>query len=97
MQIKTIEMCLNITSLFSFAVVEIKSNLFFLCIFTVPSVLVHCAEFIETEGIVDGIYRLSGIASNIQKLRVAFDEDRVPNLYQEKGVLQVWPSTIMSR
>jgi hypothetical protein len=61
----------------------------FFTISTVPSVLVHCAEFIETEGIVDGIYRLSGIASNIQKLRVAFDEDRVPNLYQEKGVLQV--------
>ena len=38
---------------------------------------------------IDGIYRLSGIASNIQKLRVAFDEDRVPNLYQDKGVLQV--------
>lgn len=49
----------------------------------------HCAEFIETEGIVDGIYRLSGIASNIQKLRLAFDEDRVPNLYHEKGVIQV--------
>ena len=49
----------------------------------------HCAEFIETAGMIDGIYRLSGIASNIQKLRVAFDEDRVPNLYQDKGVIQV--------
>ena len=55
----------------------------------VPRVLTHCAEFIETAGMIDGIYRLSGIASNIQKLRVAFDEDRVPNLYQDKGVIQV--------
>ena len=37
----------------------------------VPKVLTHCAEFIEARGIIDGIYRLSGIASNIQKLRYA--------------------------
>lgn len=35
----------------------------------VPYVLKSCAEFIETHGIVDGIYRLSGVTSNIQKLR----------------------------
>ncbi|KAG9340190.1 hypothetical protein JZ751_021915 [Albula glossodonta] len=35
----------------------------------VPQVLKTCAEFIETHGIVDGIYRLSGITSNIQRLR----------------------------
>ena len=51
--------------------------------------LVHCAEFIEKRGMIDGIYRLSGVASNIQKLRVAFDEDRVPNLYDDRAVLQV--------
>jgi hypothetical protein len=34
--------------------------------FSVPRVLTHCAEFIETAGMIDGIYRLSGIASNIQ-------------------------------
>ena len=28
---------------------------------SVPKVLVHCAEFIEKRGIVDGIYRLSGM------------------------------------
>ena len=56
----------------------------------VPRVLVHCAEFIEKRGMIDGIYRLSGVASNIQKLRVAFDEDRVPNLYDDRAVLQVW-------
>lgn len=46
----------------------------------VPLVLKCCSEVIEEHGIVDGIYRLSGITSNIQKLRLAFDEDRVPDL-----------------
>ena len=45
----------------------------------IPMVLKCCAEFIEEHGIVDGIYRLSGITSNIQKLRRAFDEERVPD------------------
>ena len=40
-----------------------------LLFFAVPMVLKCCAEFIEEYGIVDGIYRLSGITSNIQKLR----------------------------
>ena len=35
----------------------------------VPKVLEKCAEFIEERGIVDGIYRLGGVASNIQRLR----------------------------
>ncbi|XP_076457781.1 uncharacterized protein LOC143291666 isoform X2 [Babylonia areolata] len=48
----------------------------------VPVVLKSCAEVIERYGIVDGIYRLSGITSNIQKLRVAFDEDEVPELFE---------------
>lgn len=34
-----------------------------------PDVLTSCAEFIEKFGIVDGIYRLSGVTSNIQRLR----------------------------
>ncbi|XP_044762590.1 GTPase-activating protein CdGAPr-like isoform X2 [Coccinella septempunctata] len=50
----------------------------------IPMVLKCCAEFIEKNGIVDGIYRLSGVTSNIQKLRNAFDEDRIPNLYTEE-------------
>ncbi|XP_061189339.1 uncharacterized protein LOC133197362 isoform X2 [Saccostrea echinata] len=49
----------------------------------VPLVLKCCSAFIEEMGIVDGIYRLSGITSNIQKLRLAFDEDRVPDLTEE--------------
>lgn len=54
----------------------------------IPMVLKCCAEFIETNGIVDGIYRLSGVNSNIQKLRNAFDEDRVPALYEDEAILQ---------
>ncbi|XP_031329865.1 GTPase-activating protein CdGAPr isoform X2 [Photinus pyralis] len=50
---------------------------------TIPTVLKCCTEFIEKHGIVDGIYRLSGVTSNIQKLRNAFDEDRIPDLYTE--------------
>ncbi|CAG9798189.1 unnamed protein product [Chironomus riparius] len=48
----------------------------------IPQVLKSCAEFIEQFGIVDGVYRLSGITSNIQKLRRAFDEERIPDLTQ---------------
>ena len=53
-----------------------------------PKVLTHCSSFIETRGLVDGIYRLSGISSNIQRLRVAFDEDRLPDLHEDRLVLQ---------
>lgn len=35
----------------------------------VPQVLRCCSEFIEAHGVVDGIYRLSGVSSNIQRLR----------------------------
>ncbi|KAI4500044.1 hypothetical protein M0802_004914 [Mischocyttarus mexicanus] len=54
----------------------------------VPTVLTCCAEFIENHGLVDGIYRLSGITSNIQRLRNAFDEDRVPALHSDESILQ---------
>ena len=37
-----------------------------------PLVLKSCSEVIEQHGIVDGIYRLSGITSNIQKLRYVY-------------------------
>lgn len=49
----------------------------------VPSVLKKCAEVIESHGIVDGIYRLSGMSSNIQKLRLAFDGEEPPDLLKE--------------
>ncbi|XP_057302580.1 rho GTPase-activating protein 32-like isoform X1 [Hydractinia symbiolongicarpus] len=47
----------------------------------IPLVLQLCAEVIEEHGVVDGIYRLSGIMSNLQRLRVSFDnDDEPPNL-----------------
>ncbi|XP_068096455.1 rho GTPase-activating protein 32 isoform X4 [Hyperolius riggenbachi] len=49
----------------------------------VPQVLRSCTEFIEKYGIVDGIYRLSGIASNIQKLRHEFDSEQIPDLTKD--------------
>ncbi|KAM4704447.1 rho GTPase-activating protein 32 isoform 2-T2 [Rhinophrynus dorsalis] len=49
----------------------------------VPQVLRSCTEFIEKHGIVDGIYRLSGIASNIQKLRHEFDSEQIPDLTKD--------------
>ncbi|CAN2387757.1 SH3 domain binding [Pristimantis euphronides] len=49
----------------------------------VPLVLKSCAEFIEKHGVVDGIYRLSGITSNIQKLRQEFGSDQCPDLTRE--------------
>ncbi|KAJ0061964.1 hypothetical protein NL108_014711 [Boleophthalmus pectinirostris] len=49
----------------------------------VPQVLKKCAEFIEKHGVVDGIYRLSGVTSNIQRLRQEFCSDACPDLTKE--------------
>ncbi|MEE6507305.1 hypothetical protein FKM82_019510 [Ascaphus truei] len=49
----------------------------------VPQVLKSCTEFVEGQGIVDGIYRLCGIASNVQKLRQEFDMERPPELNKD--------------
>nr|XP_060614560.1 rho GTPase-activating protein 30 [Anolis sagrei ordinatus] len=49
----------------------------------VPQVLKSCTEFVEHHGIVDGIYRLSGVSSNIQKLRLEFDTERTPDLNKD--------------
>ncbi|XP_068600952.1 rho GTPase-activating protein 31 [Brachionichthys hirsutus] len=49
----------------------------------VPQVLIKCAEFIEEHGIVDGIYRLSGVTSNIQRLRQEFSSEVCPDLTKE--------------
>ncbi|XP_040278840.1 rho GTPase-activating protein 31 [Bufo bufo] len=49
----------------------------------VPLVLKSCAEFIEKHGVVDGIYRLSGVTSNIQKLRQEFGSEQCPDLTRE--------------
>ncbi|XP_068456040.1 rho GTPase-activating protein 32 isoform X2 [Clinocottus analis] len=51
--------------------------------YDVPQVLKSCTEFLEKHGVVDGIYRLSGIASNIQKLRHEFDSEQIPDLTKD--------------
>ncbi|XP_067085370.1 rho GTPase-activating protein 32 [Osmerus mordax] len=49
----------------------------------VPQVLRSCTDFLQKHGVVDGIYRLSGIASNIQKLRHEFDSEQIPDLTKD--------------
>ncbi|XP_039999028.1 rho GTPase-activating protein 30 isoform X2 [Xiphias gladius] len=49
----------------------------------IPQVLRCCSEFVEHHGIVDGIYRLSGVSSNIQKLRGEFESDGNPDLNKD--------------
>lgn len=73
------------------SIYQTRFNDFYLihrAILPVPTVLTCCAEFIENHGLVDGIYRLSGVTSNIQRLRNAFDEDRVPALHSDESILQ---------
>ncbi|XP_049604451.1 rho GTPase-activating protein 30 isoform X2 [Syngnathus scovelli] len=49
----------------------------------IPQVLRCCCQFVEEHGVVDGIYRLSGVSSNIQKLRSEFESDGIPDLSKE--------------
>ncbi|XP_037644310.1 rho GTPase-activating protein 30 [Sebastes umbrosus] len=49
----------------------------------IPQVLQYCSEFVEKNGVVDGIYRLSGVSSNIQKLRGEFESDGSPDLNKD--------------
>ncbi|XP_062873461.1 rho GTPase-activating protein 32 isoform X2 [Trichomycterus rosablanca] len=55
----------------------------------VPQVIKSCTEFIEKHGIVDGIYRLSGISSNIQKLRHEFDSEHIPDLTKDTYIQDI--------
>jgi len=54
----------------------------------VPQVVTICSQFIELRGLVDGVYRLSGISSNIQRLRRSFDDAKIPDLFNDRLVLQ---------
>ena len=38
-------------------------------LFSVPQVLRICTQFIEEFGVINGIYRASGISSNIQRIK----------------------------
>jgi len=50
----------------------------------IPLVLEICSKFIERKGLkVNGIYRLSGISSNIHKLRLELDSEMSPDLYSK--------------
>uniref|UniRef100_UPI00358FAA54 rho GTPase-activating protein 30-like n=1 Tax=Myxine glutinosa TaxID=7769 RepID=UPI00358FAA54 len=49
----------------------------------VPAVVKICTEFVEKFGVTDGIYRLSGVTSNVNKLRIAFEKGTEPNLLAE--------------
>ncbi|KAM6999282.1 rho GTPase-activating protein 30 [Passerculus sandwichensis] len=49
----------------------------------VPQVLRSCTEFVEQHGVVDGIYRLSGVSSNTQRLRTEFEAQRSPDLSRD--------------
>ncbi|CAN8206838.1 unnamed protein product, partial [Coccothraustes coccothraustes] len=49
----------------------------------VPQVLRSCTEFVEQHGVVDGIYRLSGVSSNTQRLRQEFEAQRSPDLSRD--------------
>uniref|UniRef100_H2Z1M1 SH3 domain-containing protein n=1 Tax=Ciona savignyi TaxID=51511 RepID=H2Z1M1_CIOSA len=53
----------------------------------VPTVITDCTRFVEQHGIVDGIYRISGVASHIRHLRYEFDCDRRPDL--EKDMVDI--------
>ena len=53
-------------------------------IISVPEVLTRCTRFVEDHGTVDGIYRISGIASNIKKLKNLFETKMVPSLLQNE-------------
>ena len=57
--------------------------------FSVPECLTRCTRFVEEHGTVDGIYRISGIASNIKKLRNLFETQMVPQaLHKEDWIIQ---------
>ena len=53
-----------------------------------PQIVSVCCNFIEARGLVDGVYRLSGISSNIQRLKKTFDDDKIPDLFKDRQVLQ---------
>ncbi|XP_067935828.1 GTPase-activating protein CdGAPr-like isoform X2 [Watersipora subatra] len=51
---------------------------------TLPLVLTSCCETVEQHGQINGIYRLSGVASSVQQLRAAFDEGVAVDLDEGK-------------
>ena len=52
----------------------------------VPAVVSDCTKFVEKHGIVDGIYRISGVSSQIRLLRYEFDTESRVDLESEVAV-----------
>eukprot|EP00118_Oscarella_pearsei_P004790 m.20952 g.20952 ORF g.20952 m.20952 type:complete len:840 (+) comp28113_c0_seq2:181-2700(+) len=52
----------------------------------IPAVVRTCTEVLEQRGLVEGIYRLPGISSNINKLRQDFDANKIPDLNSQSYV-----------
>eukprot|EP00116_Pleurobrachia_bachei_P001699 sb/3461961/ len=50
----------------------------------VPLIVEVCCKTLEAHGVVEGIYRKSGINSNIQKLRQEFDSEAPPSSINEE-------------
>ena len=55
---------------------------------SVPQVVTECCKFIEERGVIDGVYRLSGISSNIQRIKRSYDEGRTVDLFQDRLIAQ---------
>ncbi|CAB3985921.1 rho GTPase-activating 32-like [Paramuricea clavata] len=49
----------------------------------IPLVVEMCAKLIEKCGITNGVYRHSGMSTNVQKIRLMFDSEESPNLEQD--------------
>jgi len=49
----------------------------------IPAVVTDCTSFVEKHGIVDGIYRISGVSSQIRLLRYEFDTENKIDLETE--------------
>ena len=61
--------------------------IYYIC--PVPDVVVRCTRFVESHGLTDGVYRVSGITSNIKRLRSLFDLGTAPpSLHSEPWISQ---------
>ena len=61
-----------------------------------PLVLTTCCAYIEANGLnANGIYRLSGVASTINRLRAVFDEDRVPGELSDEPEVEMADEEMM--
>eukprot|EP00090_Calanus_glacialis_P022260 TRINITY_DN34363_c0_g1_i1.p1 TRINITY_DN34363_c0_g1~~TRINITY_DN34363_c0_g1_i1.p1 ORF type:complete len:771 (-),score=201.78 TRINITY_DN34363_c0_g1_i1:18-2267(-) len=55
----------------------------------VPNILKFCSANIEENGVIDGVYRLSGHSGHIASLRQIFQEGKVPNHEDEEDIHSV--------